>query len=252
MNNELQVINETELNIFDETVKRANIAIVSKNASNIFLMADLYDQLDRLLTPARMKPIMKLQGSKIGFKTDKIYLEPVVKTCLMDAMTVGVLATSNQFNIIAGQMYITKEGFSYLLKKLSTLNSHLIVPKWDTYKNDNKSAQLTVIVKYKVNGEDKEFGKMYSAKSNSMAGHDAILGKVERKAKKDLYELLTGMEISDGDIEEQKLDKSKEIKPTTKTNSPLFAETEDNLTDDEKAEILADEAKEAKLPFEEK
>jgi hypothetical protein len=63
---------------------------------------------------------MALQGSNLGFKTDKDktggYSEAEVKTCLIDAVLLGLQPTGNEFNIIASQMYPTGVGFGALIK----------------------------------------------------------------------------------------------------------------------------------------
>ena len=72
--------------------------------------------------------IMPLVNTKAGFLTDRKptrknpnpvpYTLDVVRSCVIEALTKGVLATGNHFNIIAGSCYITREGYAYLLKKL--------------------------------------------------------------------------------------------------------------------------------------
>src|SRR5215204_5340477 len=86
-----------------------------------YLIANAIAELKSLLTPEYMKPIMQMQGNKLGFKTDKDkdggYPEAIVKNCLIEAVLMGVQPFGNQFNIIANNTYITKEGYGYLLSK---------------------------------------------------------------------------------------------------------------------------------------
>ncbi|MFK5282891.1 hypothetical protein ACI3PL_25325, partial [Lacticaseibacillus paracasei] len=73
---------------------------------------------------------MALQGNRLGFKTDKDksggYPESVVKNCLIEAVLLGIQPTGNQFNIIAGNMYPTKEGCGYLLNNFKGLSYNLV------------------------------------------------------------------------------------------------------------------------------
>ena len=79
-----------------------------------FLVSTAIDALDSLLDNEYMKPIMKLQGTALGFRTDKDrnggYSLEDVKRCLKEAVLKGYQPTNNEFNIIAGNMYPTKNG----------------------------------------------------------------------------------------------------------------------------------------------
>lgn len=73
---------------------------------------------------------MPLMNTKVGFLTDRngrprkngtvqpLYTIPVVRDAIIDAVSIGLLPTGNQFNIIAERMYPTKEGYTALLRKL--------------------------------------------------------------------------------------------------------------------------------------
>jgi hypothetical protein len=50
----------------------------------------------------------------------------VVRNCIIDGAANGLLPTGNQFNIIAGNMYPTKEGYTALLSKLKASPMKLV------------------------------------------------------------------------------------------------------------------------------
>ena len=209
---------------FDLAVKKASeIYLMNENASKIFMLADAVAMVAGFLTNERMQSIMMLQGKKIGFKTDKDkdggYPQGLVQQCIIDAMMTGVLATGNQFNIIAGNMYVTKEGFFHLLKNLEYLEDYDIEPDATTFSQNGGVATISCIVKYKKKGENqKQFKRTYKIKNDPKWGsYDAVIGKMDRKARKDLYEKLTGVEILDGDATTEQLDPSKEIKQDAAT-----------------------------------
>lgn len=163
-------------------------------------------ELQDRLTDEYMKPIMKMQGLKIGFKTDKDqaggYPVGVVRNCLIEAVVFGVQPTGNQFNIIAGNAYITKEGYGYLLSKISGLDFDIIhdLPR---ISQDKKSAAVESMISWSINGGPKNEKKVPLAiKSNEFMGADGVIGKATRKARKWLYEKITGIETSDGDTQE--------------------------------------------------
>jgi hypothetical protein len=169
-----------------------------------FLLANAAQSLKTLLTKEYMAPIMALQGNGLGFKSDKDkdggYSEDVVKNCLIEAVLRGVQPFGNQFNIIQSSCYITKEGYGYLLSKIEGLSYEIVseLPRINT-----TSAAVVMKVNWSIKGgEKKERSLDMPIKVNSFMGTDAILGKATRKARKWLYETVTGNEIPDGDVDD--------------------------------------------------
>jgi hypothetical protein len=163
-------------------------------------------ELMRLLDSAYMKPIMNLQGSRLGFKTDKDdkggYREEEVKKCLIEAVLTGVQPFGNQFNIIAGNMYVTKEGFGYLLKNTKGL-TYRIIPALPRIKDDKTGAAVSVTIKWTLNGVDYEQVIDLPIKMNQYMTSDAVIGKATRKARAWLFNTINDCEIADGDAVDQ-------------------------------------------------
>lgn len=170
-----------------------------------FLIATAAQELKNLLTPEYMKPIMALQGNKLGFKTDKDdkggYSEEIVKNCLIEAVLTGVQPFGNQFNIIAGSMYVTKEGFGYLLGNFKGLN-YEIIPALPRINQEKTSAAVLMNIEWTLNGEKKTRDIDIPVKMNQFMGSDAALGKATRKARAWLYNTISGKEVGDGDIQD--------------------------------------------------
>lgn len=171
-----------------------------------YATATAIDTLSNLLTPEYMAPIMKLQGNRLGFKTDKDknggYLEDVVKNCLMEAVLMGVQPYGNQFNIIAGNTYLTKEGCGHILANYPGLNYQIVVMTPKTAP-DNKTAVLDAEITWSLNsGEEKVKIVPLSVKMDSYTTVDALKGKATRKARAWLIETITGYEVADGDVQE--------------------------------------------------
>lgn len=177
-----------------------------------YKVAHAVQELKALLTPEYMKPIMALQGNKLGFKTDKDdkggYPEEVVKNCLVEAVLIGLQPTGNHFNIIAGNTYTTKEGFGYLLSNISGL-SYKLIPQLPRI--GDKSAAVVITIKWSYKGVSCEETIDFPIKSNSYIGADGVIGKATRKARAWLYYTVTGSEISDGDV----VDTEAEVVKTT-------------------------------------
>lgn len=171
-----------------------------------YTVSNAIGQLKTLLTAEYMKPIMELQNNKLGFKTDKAaggYDEAVVKNCLIEAVLTGVQPTGNQFNIIAGNCYITKEGFGYMLANMKNL-AYEIVPGIPKNNADKTGAIIPMTISWNYNGNPHERTIEFPIKMNQYMGADAIIGKATRKARAWLYNNLNETEISDGDIEDVK------------------------------------------------
>lgn len=166
-----------------------------------FLVATATVQLQQILTPEYMRPIMALQGISLGFKSDKVYDEQTVKKCLIEAVLWGVQPVGNQFNIIAGNAYITKEGYGYMLSKLPGI-TYSIVPALPRINSDQTGAAIDMSITWYKNGQPTTQVLPIAVRMNRMMGIDAIIGKATRKARKWLYDTITGNETPDGDIED--------------------------------------------------
>lgn len=166
-----------------------------------YLIASAAGELKKLLTDEYMRPILDLQGNRLGFKTDKDsnggYPKEVVKNCLIEAVLTGVQPFGNQFNIIAGNCYITKEGFGYLLKNIKGLQ-YEIIPELPRIKD--QSAAVVMNIEWTINSITKKKGLDIPVKVNQYMGADAVIGKATRKARCWLFNTITGNEIADGDI----------------------------------------------------
>jgi hypothetical protein len=185
-NNVLAVIGNDNLIGFEKAYQIANATL----------------ELKKLLTPEYMKPIMALQGNRLGFKTDKDdkggYREEEVKNCLIEAVLTGVQPHSNQFNIIAGNMYVTKEGFGHLLSNIKGLK-YKMIPSLPRINAEKSSAAVLMKIKWSMNGVEKEDELDIPVRMNQYMGTDAVLGKATRKARAWLFNTISGTEVADGD-----------------------------------------------------
>lgn len=192
-----------------------------------YLIANAISELKKLLTAQYMKPIMELQGNKLGFKTDKDasggYSEEIVKNCLIEAVLTGVQPFGNQFNIIAGNCYITKEGFWYLLSKETGL-TYEIIPMLPRINADKTSAAIIMKIEWVLKGVAKNREIDFPVKVNQYMGADAVIGKATRKSRAWLYNSLNDTEISDGDTSdiEYKLVQEKGVGQVEKFNEKLL------------------------------
>lgn len=171
-----------------------------------FQVANAVQELKTLLTPDYMRPIMALQGNKLGFKTDRDdkggYKEDEVKNCLIEAVLTGFQPTGNEFNIISGSMYGTKEGFGAVLNKTKNLKYDIIpgLPRINAAK-DGAAVSMKITWTYGTEPEQvKEID--FAVKMNAYAGVDAAIGKATRKARAWLFNKINGTEVGEGDVQD--------------------------------------------------
>lgn len=215
--------------------------VLSSNVNGFqkaYVMSSAIDIIKAQLSDDYMKPIMALQGSSLGFKTDQDtikekvngkwttkkgegYPMEIVRECLIEAIFLGLEVTGNQFNIIGGNTYPTREGFGALLDKMPNLKKNF------EYKDiqqpaGQKVAYVTVFITWQIEGDSaKKQSIQFPIKSNEYTSYDALIGKAERKAKRWLFNTIKGTDISDGDVndiphvevvdENDKLKKMKEL-----------------------------------------
>lgn len=160
---------------------------------------------------------LPLQGSKLGFRTDKDReKEPgydwlTVRDCLIEAMIRGARPVGNEFNIIAGNTYLTKEYFERKVETFPGLtdlihepgvphmaNGGALVPYRISWKLNGRSEILSFDAVKNESGE--VFDQRIPVKVNNGMGADAILGKARRKVLARVYERLSGIKVPDGDV----------------------------------------------------
>jgi len=182
---------------------------LQNNACAAFQAVCVVAQLRQALTDAVMNEVfMPLMNTTIGFRTDHdpngkkpmaAYSLQVVRDCLIDAISIGLMPTGNQMNIIAGRMYPTKEGYTALLKKIGC--KYIISVGQDQQKPDAPFAEIPCKINYEWNGEKGGYTFVATVKKDSYSSADQLRGKAERRAKKSLYEYLTGCDFGDADEE---------------------------------------------------
>lgn len=212
MTNEL-VINDNTILALDDAAKSG---LIANSHASLFkraaLIATATNNLMGLLTQDVVSCLfMPLQGKKIGFKTDKPYGWQVVRDCVIEAVMTGVDVTGNEFNIIAGNCYITKEGMSHLLSDIDGLK-YSVTPGIPS--TNNNQAIIKMLIEWDYQGDKAQRELDIVVRVNKAMGSDAIIGKATRKARAWLVQHITGQEIGDGDADDIKLEKQSKYSTT--------------------------------------
>lgn len=195
---------------FELACKDASALQIVNNFGAAFTAVNVIALLREALTDEVMKQVfMPLMNTKVGFLTDRngrprsngraplpLYDIPVVRDAIIDAVSIGLLPTGNQFNIIAERMYPTKEGYTALLRKLGV--KYFIDVSFDKGQTPG-FAEIPCKINYEHNGEKNSFGVIATVKKDDYSSPDQLRGKAERRAKKALYEYITGCDFGDAD-----------------------------------------------------
>lgn len=205
---------------FELACQKAGELQLADNVQSVFAAAQVVQTLRNLLTRDVVEHYFTpLMGTRIGFLTDRDkpkkdksgnlsaqspYEWSVVRDCIIDAACLGLAPIKNQFNIIAGNMYPTKEGFTRLLKTIGC--KYFIYTSEDKNPPQAQTALIECRVSYEYKGEGKEFIYKATPKKDGYSSLDQLKGKAERKAKKALYEYLTGTDLGDADEDSASVD----------------------------------------------
>lgn len=188
----------------------------SGHFARAFQMSGAIRALHLAMTEDMMKDIMHLQGTGLGFLTDKDkdggYDVATVKTVAIEAALLGAYWVGNEFNIISGRPYLTKNFFIRKLREYPGLTDLKLYPGVPVMMGD-KGALVPYIATWKLAGEEmrierlltklddkQELDQRICIKVNSGMGADAILGKAERKIRAAIYGRLTGSDLTDGEV----------------------------------------------------
>ena len=166
------------------------------------MIAEAMEEMRQLLTEDILKSVMALQNSPVGFLTDKDsgYPQAVVRDVLIEATIRGFRMVNNEINIIAGRLYVTKEGLERKLAEypgLSDLKFREGVPhtKHDGALVEYHATWRLGNIPDEIHCEEKDGSDTRIAvRVNKGMGVDAILGKARRKMLARIYSRLTGSE----------------------------------------------------------
>lgn len=158
--------------------------------------------------------LMPLQGSKLGFLTDKDkdggYGMAVVRDVAIEAMLRGFSIVGNEFNIIAAGFYGAKAGWERKVSQFPGLTDLVLQPGVPQNVGD-KGALVPYVASWRLNGkemilrcaQEKDGTDLrIPIKVNAGMGSDAVIGKATRKILFRIYQRINGSAFGavDGDV----------------------------------------------------
>lgn len=151
--------------------------------------------------------ILPLQGSALGFRTDKDkdggYPPAVVAECATEALLRGLRLTGNEWNIIGGRCYVAQAGLARLVAELPGLTDLELAPAVPVMKEGG--AIVEYAAQWKLGPTAMALKRSIPVRVNNGMGADAILGKAKRKMLAAIHERVTGSTISDGEVDDAPL-----------------------------------------------
>ena len=219
--NEVAKVDAAVVEALDSAIERGIAAQgMAGRMSRALAVAGAMQDLRRAMdAPGVMDSIMSLQGTSLGFRTDKDssggYPVDVVRDCGIDAALQGCYHVGNEFNIIVGRCYITKEGMGRKLSSIEGLGYSITpgIPKMA-----GQGAVQPMEVSWKYKGQTGQKTIEVCVRVNQGMGADAIIGKATRKARAWLFQHITGQEVPDGEIGDEPIN-------ITPKQSPFEAQT---------------------------
>lgn len=137
-----------------------------------------------------MGAVLPLAGSALGFKTDKSYPPETICECLIEATMRGVYPVGNEWNIISGRCYITKEGYTRLVRELPGLTDLRLMP--GVPKILPGGAVVPFKASWRLDGKAHTIERQIPVRLNTGMGADGALGKATRKMLAAIYAQCTG------------------------------------------------------------
>lgn len=184
------------------TLSKNNSLVSCLSAANAMYLLDnvLSDEVVRTY-------FLPLMNTRAGFLTDKNpfkakrgqqpptpYSIPEVRACLKDAILKGLLPIGNQFNIIAGSVYITREGYTALLSKMGV--KHRIIPSQMPDKQGCAvySVRIEAVT---AQGERISYTNEVTLKRGQYDSDALLQGKAYARSVKSLWTYVSGLDSGD-------------------------------------------------------
>lgn len=156
---------------------------------------------------SKIRPLVKevrpLAGTAIGFKMDRPdYPDDVLTEAMIEAMIRGVRVIGNEFNVISGRCYVTKEGYTRLVAELDGLSDLHLTP--GVPKILAGGAIVPFKATWKMHGKPMSMERDIAVRLNNGMGTDGAIGKATRKMLAAIHGRLTGsvQSLSEENVED--------------------------------------------------
>ncbi len=203
---------EDDMAMIEQIVSECSLQAIAEfgQLKQQVMLANGIQALRSAITQPMMDSVMSLQGSPLGFLTDLDgkggYQLDAIRDCFIESLLRGLRSVGNEWNIIAGKCYTTKNGFKRLVSEYPGLTNLKMRPFVPTISGDSGLVPIVATWEFKGDRQKLECIKSETAderipvKVNKGMGPDAVLGKAYRKMYARIYEELSGQSVPDGEV----------------------------------------------------
>jgi hypothetical protein len=210
---QLESVTSTAILAFHGAADGASIMAALDMAAAVNDLRTLFDR------PEIKARIVALQDTPLGFRTDQDpkvkrrkknqitgqfeeksntpYSYDIVREAAIEALLRRLQLVGNQFNVIAGRFYCTKEGFEALIRQLPAVANFR--PVIGVPQSKPGGVIVDCSATWTQNGETQSLKASIPVKTDDYSGADQSIGKATRKFLKRCYECMTGNSIPEGD-----------------------------------------------------
>lgn len=200
----------------DEANTRAIAAFAgASNGGGIMAALDVAKGIEDLRVlfdqPEIRARVVALQDTPLGFRTDRDpkvknrkteqfntpYPYEVVKDAAIEAGLRGLQLVGNQFNIIAGRFYSTKEGLEFLIRKMPAVTDFRPVVGVPAVKPGG--VLIDCEATWQQGGKPMAVKVTIPIKSDDFSSADQLIGKATRKLLARCYSIMTGNTVPEGE-----------------------------------------------------
>lgn len=196
-----------------ELAERCALAVTAAKGkiAETLALAEAVQELRKAVLPLvpRIRPLI---GSPLGFRTDRDtsdkgpYPDAVVADVLVEAVGRGLRWTGNEFNVIGGRLYTTKEGYSRLVGELPGLSDLELTPA--VPRMGDGGAVVKYKATWKLDGAAQSLEREIPTRLNAGMGADAAIGKATRKMLASVHARVTGSTHSFADSDAEDLEQA--------------------------------------------
>lgn len=201
-------IDPSVIEVLDTTAQALTLESIDEIVGSFSKSLTLAGHLKRFrqaLTPDVVGVLMELQGTALGFRTDKDpqgYAADVVRDCAIEASMYGARMVGGEVTIIAGKAYLSKPYFERRLAELPGLTDLKV--NFGVPRGANGGAVVPSRADWVFNGKADSIDAEIPVRMNSSMGADAALGKATRKLLARVLQRVTGSKQSfpEGDADD--------------------------------------------------
>lgn len=250
--NELATTTATAMAKLDDDLNGFTMIAPNKNQrfTQSAMLALTIQKVKTTLSDRMMAEVfLPIKGNALGFLTDespsKTYSVDQVRTALIEAVLLGAMPIGNEFNILSGRAYLTKNCLHRLVREFPGLSNLVIKPNYP--RTVNGGSVVDMAATWKLNGAamaaERTGDQAIPVRVNAGQGADAILGKAYRKFYAYILLVLTGVEVPEGEVNSDDL-KSVDSTVVDLTSAGISAESTPRQS---AAQTMAEKMKNAKV-----